>query len=214
MDRQEKEKIGGVAIIVGAILFSHFFSTRSNEKDEEALISPQVVSSVEEKQASEKETEKKAYIVGEINNPGVYTFQEGERLDDLVKKAGDLTADADISSINLAILLEDEMKITIPKKGEPPKEATEPQNPPDTLETTNNNLIETPGETPEETSKININTAGKEELMTLPNIGEKRAEAIMKYRETQPFESPEDIMKVTGIGKKYYESMKDLIDVK
>lgn len=60
---------------------------------------------------------------------------------------------------------------------------------------------------------VNINTAPKEVLMTLKYVGEEYAERIIAYRETQKFTSPEDIMKVKGIGKKIYETNKDMITV-
>jgi competence protein ComEA len=66
----------------------------------------------------------------------------------------------------------------------------------------------------DEGNKININTAGKEELMQLQKIGSQKAEAIIEYRETIGlFEKPEDIVNVTGIGKATYDINKDLIAV-
>lgn len=62
--------------------------------------------------------------------------------------------------------------------------------------------------------KININTATVQELDTLPGIGEKKAQAIIDYRENESvFLRPEDIMNVSGIGQKTYEKLKDLITV-
>lgn len=60
---------------------------------------------------------------------------------------------------------------------------------------------------------ININTASKLELMKLPGIGDKTADKIIEQRNTAPFESPEDIMKVKGIGPKKFEKMKAHIAV-
>ena len=62
--------------------------------------------------------------------------------------------------------------------------------------------------------KININTAGVEELVKLERIGEKYAQRIIEYREKNgPFERPEDIMKVKGIGSKIWELNKEWIVV-
>ncbi len=66
----------------------------------------------------------------------------------------------------------------------------------------------------EEVEKININEASVEELAKLKRIGPKYSARIVEYREKNgPFEKPEDIMKVKGIGKKTYEANKDRIVV-
>ena len=62
--------------------------------------------------------------------------------------------------------------------------------------------------------KININTAPIEQLMKLERVGAKYAQRIIEYRESNgPFEKPEDIMNVPGIGKKTWEANKDRIVV-
>jgi competence protein ComEA len=65
----------------------------------------------------------------------------------------------------------------------------------------------------EEAGKININTASVEELTRLKRVGTSYAERIVKHREKEPFKSPEDIMKVQGIGAKTFEVNKDRIVV-
>ena len=61
---------------------------------------------------------------------------------------------------------------------------------------------------------VNINTASKEELMTLKGIGEATAEAIIEYRKENKFIKIEDIKNVKGIGDKKFESLKEDIEVK
>jgi len=66
----------------------------------------------------------------------------------------------------------------------------------------------------EETETININEASEDELIQLRGIGPIRAERVVQYREKHgPFRSPEDIMKVKGIGPKTWEKNKDRITV-
>ncbi len=64
-----------------------------------------------------------------------------------------------------------------------------------------------------DTSKVNINTANKEVLMTLKYVGAKIAERIIEYRKGQPFTTPEDIKNVKGIGDKIYQANKERIVV-
>ena len=62
--------------------------------------------------------------------------------------------------------------------------------------------------------KVNINTDGKEQLITLKNIGDVVADRIIAYRKAHPFKTPEDFMKVKGVGAKTFEVNKDRIIIK
>lgn len=62
-------------------------------------------------------------------------------------------------------------------------------------------------------SHVNINSADAEQLATLPGIGPSLAERIIQYRGEFPFESPEDIMNVSGIGESTFNNLKELITV-
>ena len=146
--------------------------------------------------------EMKVHITGQINREGVYEIKDGDRLEDLINKAGGLSPDADSKSLNLAMKLEDQMKIYIPSKDEIL----------DQEDASTDQIISNVDPSSQE-GKININEASKEELMTLPNIGEKRAQAIIDYRESKKFETIEEIKNVTGIGDKFYQAMQDLITV-
>ncbi len=62
--------------------------------------------------------------------------------------------------------------------------------------------------------KININTATKEELVTLKGVGKKKADRIIEYREKNHFKTIEELMNVKGISQKTLDKNKDLITVK
>ena len=153
------------------------------------------------------------YITGAIKNEGVYELQENSRIADSIEKAGGLTEEANINNINLAYVLQDGMKVYIPKKGEDTNEIND-----------NTNIYVSREESVTKNSKkiannsnkdkININTATQIELETLPGIGKSTALKIIEYRNKNgKFSCIEDIKKVSGIGDSKYSKIKDLIKV-
>lgn len=208
-DKIKDKLIIGLIIALVALLANNFIDQKEDDFSNSKISLFSSDDEFDEKEETKEDSNQtqasetiKVHIAGEINKEGVYEVNNGDRLDDLVKRAGGLTKDANSKKINLAMKLEDQMKIYIPSIYDFEDE---------TSSTNDNLLISDKPST--EIEKININKASKEELMTLPNIGEKRANAIIEYRENSPFEKIEDIKNVTGIGEKFYQSLKDLITV-
>ena len=173
---------------------------------EDKKISEEVVEEQDVKKEENNVTNKviTVYISGEVNNPGVVTLNDSDRLATAVEKVGGTTKKADLNSVNMAVKLQDEMHYIIPKIGEVTKENESK------LET--NNSIEQ-GEV-SKTSQININTATIEELDKLPGVGEATANKIVNHRnDNGEFKTIEEIKNVNGIGDKKFEDMKNLICV-
>ncbi len=69
-------------------------------------------------------------------------------------------------------------------------------------------------QTEDRSGLVDINTAGRDELMGLTGIGATRAEAIIAYRDEHgSFSSAEDSKNVSGIGESIFEKIKDKITV-
>lgn len=155
---------------------------------------------------SETEAMAPAFVVhvcGEVANPGIYELPAGSRIYEAVKAAGGFTENAEEESVNLASPIEDGVQIRIYSKDEAETLAAGAA-PFDGFEAS--------GEGKEPV--VNLNTATKEELMTLSGIGESRAEDIIRYREENGgFQNIEDIMKVSGIKDAAFQKIKDRITV-
>lgn len=115
------------------------------------------------------------------------------RVNDVIKKAGGFTNDADQSQVNLAQKVQDEMIIFIPSTG---------------------GDIENGGLSVDIASKLRINYASQEEIESLNGIGPSKAKAIIQYREENGlFQNTEDLLNVSGIGETTLENIKDDIQV-
>ncbi len=136
------------------------------------------------------------YVCGAVCNPGVYELPADSRAYEAVEQAGGMSGEAAGTVVNLAEILTDGQKLQIPFQGEVSD-----------AQISDNEEIVTD-------SRVNINTASLEELMTLKGIGQTRAEQILEYREKQgSFVSPEAIMNVDGIKQGTYDKIKDNIKV-
>ena len=151
------------------------------------------------------------YVTGAVNQPGVVSVAAGARVADAVNACGGLLPTADAEKINMAQAVKDGQQIRVPEKGasKATKNATATASSSD-----NGKARASTGSDADAGELININTADEAELDKLPGVGPSTAQKIIEYRETEgQFASPEDIMKVKGIGKAKYEKMKDRITV-
>ena len=200
MNWKVKGSILFVCLIIGMGLF---WMSRQGEEVEE--VAPSLSETTILPQEVEDKTTVSTIIYvdvkGEVHHPGVYQMKAENRVKDLIEAAGGFTPLADNQKLNLAQLLEDQMVIVVPKKGEE----------------VNSELAQAPTSQKKEVGKegkVNINTATVEELKTLKGIGEKKAEAIIEYRKKNgSFKNKEELMKVRGIGKKLYESFQERVIV-
>ena len=200
MDSKIKVGVLFVCLIIGMGLF---WMSRQGEEVEEAATSL-AETTILPQEVEDKTTVSTVIYVdvkGEVHHPGVYQMKAENRVKDLIEAAGGFTPLADDQKLNLAQLLEDQMVIVVPKKGEE----------------VNSELAQAPTSQKKEVGKegkVNINTATVEELKTLKGIGEKKAEAIIEYRKKNgSFKNKEELMKVRGIGKKLYESFQERVIV-
>nr|WP_294490804.1 ComEA family DNA-binding protein [uncultured Mediterraneibacter sp.] len=139
------------------------------------------------------------YVCGAVNTPGVYELSASARVFEAVESAGGMTADASKDSVNLARTVADGEQIYVP---------TEEEAAQGTGVETESTVTGT------EQSKVNINTASKEELMTLTGIGEAKAGSILKYREEHgAFGSVEELMEIEGIKEGVFNKIKDDITI-
>lgn len=142
-------------------------------------------------------------VTGAVVSPTVARLPAGSRVDDAVLAAGGYAEDADLSAINRAALLVDGQKVHVPRVGET-----------SAAEGGGYSFGQDVSAASDGSGLVNINTADASALDALPGVGPATAEAIIKDREENgPFASIEDIMRVSGIGEKKFENLKDAICV-
>lgn len=200
--------LAGAGVACAALFF---WNTQSEDGQREES----AINWTEESEVKNEEIEKpatvpetvttyKVDVKGAVQKPGVYEFATGDRVTDVIQKAGGFKNGADSKQVNMAQLVEDEMVIYIPTKGE-------------VVDTSNQNAVDNSGDVAADKADgtINLNKATSEELQELPGIGPSKATAILQKREELgTFKDVEDLKEVTGIGDKTFEKLKELITVK
>lgn len=140
------------------------------------------------------------FVCGQVTEPGVYELPEGSRIYQAVAAAGGFLDTAAADWLNQAEPIQDGQKIYVPTLEEAGTMTTE------------QGASGTSGEGTD--GRVNLNTASREELMTLTGIGEKKADAIIQYRESQGgFQSVDELMQVEGIKEATYNKIKDRIAI-
>ena len=149
------------------------------------------------------------HVAGAVARPGVVQLPAGSRLHEAITAAGGATATADPDRLNLAAVLEDGQKVLVPVRGEPDQADAPPDGgaaPPGSG---------TGGTSPGSGGgKVNINTAGVEELGTLPRVGPVLAQRIVDWRQQHGrFKSVQELDAVDGFGPKLLAALLPLVGI-
>jgi len=225
-----KEKIiGALSILILSIIFlvaGYIINHNKEEEYKEVFLDEQQYfqsqnskgngenENTENKDSNKKDSENQENIndnkivvdiKGAVKAPKEYELKAGSRVRDLIEIAGGLTPEADEEKIYFSKILEDEQCIKIYKIGEEVLDSeieVEEQQEKDT------GAVDSKG-------KININKATVDELMTIPGIGQVKAQSIVDYRnENGKFNSVDELTNITGIGVKTLEKLRDKVDIK
>lgn len=154
------------------------------------------------------------YVSGYVNNPGVYELSAGSRVIDAIDAAGGYSKEAYDNYLNLASLISDGQMIYVPSEEEVESGSIERgvASGADGSGVGGVTGGNGGGNSSGSGALVNINQASKEELMTLPGIGESKADKIIAYREENGrFSTPEGIMEISGIKDGLYNKIKDKI---
>ena len=188
--------IGGLVLALGGVIWLMMGNSAEVEEENslDDLLAAQMEVATEEEveRVESKSSEPELFMVdvkGEVHAPGVYELPADGRVKDAIAMAEGLTDEANELAINFAQKVEDQMVIYVPHEDD---DSGLPEN-----------------------TTTGAGEASEQELMTLSGIGQAKAQQIIQYREENGlFDTPEDLMNVSGIGEKSFETLKDSIKVK
>lgn len=190
-------------IVLGLIIFglgTGYFLTHKSVSQAPVKNDIKVESKATEKAGKSSKTAKVSVIVvdiqGAVKTPGVYRLKSGAIVQDALKMAGGLIQTADTKQLNQAKKLTDQMQIYVPVVGEKGNTGS--------VSSSNNG----------DKKVVNINTATVDDFKGVSGIGPKKAEKIIAFREKNgQFQQLHDLTKVSGIGEKSLDSLKDQLTV-
>ncbi len=137
-------------------------------------------------------------VAGWVRHPGVYEMRQGDRVIDAIRVAGGARPGADLTSLNLASLLQDAQQVLVLRRGAARAGGGGSGS----------------GSASGAGGKINLNTATLDQLESLPGIGEVLGQRILDYRQAHgSFHSVDDLLNVSGIGPSHLADLKDLVTV-
>lgn len=146
------------------------------------------------------------HVAGAVARPGIVELAPGSRVHDAVAAAGGGTEAADLDRLNLAAVVVDGQKLYVPRHGEPL--------PTDSAGGAAGEAGAGAGGLEPPAGKINLNSAGVEELGTLPKVGPVLAQRIVDWRKEHGlFTSVEELDAVDGVGPKMLETLLPLVSV-
>jgi competence protein ComEA len=162
------------------------------------------------------------YVCGAVRKAGVYTLPTGARVVDALAQAGGAAGNADLEQLNLAEPLADAMKVDVPVKGQ---QRADPIGYADSAHSADPQSSSSRHSGRHRSSRggahklaagqtININTASETDLTQLPGVGPSLARRIVEYRAANgPFQLPDDLQNVSGIGASKFAKMEPYIRV-
>lgn len=202
------------------LVINYYYKKNNNSKKITSTISG-ITKKTQEKEIKQ-ENMYKVDIKGQVVTPGIYTMKESSRVIDVIEAAGGLTDNANTTVLNLSKKITDEMVIIVysneevtnfAKTKEIEKQVQEQCNQKDENSLKNDACICDDNQITS-TILVSINTASVEELMTLPGIGEAKAQDIINYRNDNGlFQTIEDIKNVSGVGDSLFAKIKDYITI-
>ena len=158
------------------------------------------------------------HVCGEVASPGVYPLAAGSRLYEAIEAAGGILENAAGDQMNQAARIEDGQQIYVPSREEVQQGITGgAQMPQQTVAGGGNTGQKTTAgnqSSSSEDGKVDLNTASREQLMTLSGIGEAKAASIIAYREEHGgFRKIEELMEVEGIKEGVFNKVRDQIRI-